>query len=343
MVTLDQAGRRGAKIAAVALLAVACATSPNGSASPAPQDQAAVAAGRLFAFHSGVWVNLHHFLYTSARARLGRDAGRASVTSVVGDTSGLGARPEEERRTWESAVAYYASHLAERDLLFDSGMVVITNRLASLENAPNVRDAGLDTGLALVLERAAPIYRAVWWSRHDAANRAWITSMQPLLHQHGDTLAARLGRALGAQWPSRPIRVDVSAYANWAGAYTSTDPSHVTVSSTDDGYGGTFGLEMLFHEASHALGDSLVAVLESIASTSGKPALYDAIHPIIFYTAGELTRREVPGHTPYAERGGMWQRGRIARFHPVLERHWLPHLDGRTTLQEALAAIVAAN
>jgi hypothetical protein len=39
----------------------------------------------------------------------------------------------------------------------------------------------------------------------------------------------------------------------------------------------------------------------------------------------------------------MWRRGRIARFHPLLERHWLPHLDGRTTLQEALAAIVAAS
>jgi len=326
----------------LALAATACMPSVRASAPSASAGAQTVAvAGRLFAFHSGLWVNLHHFLYNSARARLRRDAGRASVAAALGDTAGLRARPDSEQRAWEGAVAYYAARWAERDLLFDSTMVEINNRLAALESAAALHRAELDTGLASVLDRVAPVYRAVWWGRHDAANRAWIASTLPLLERYGDTLAAGLTRALGASWPTSPLRVDVSAYANWAGAYTSTDSSHVTVSSTDNGYGGTLGLEMLFHEASHTLGDSLVAVIESLAAGSGKPPLYDAIHPIIFFTAGELTRRAVLGHTPYAVRGGMWERGRIAPFYQLLQRHWVPRLDGRSSLRDALAAIVA--
>jgi ADP-ribosylglycohydrolase len=38
---------------------------------------------------------------------------------------------------------------------------------------------------------------------------------------------------------------------------------------------------------------------------------------------------------------GFWRRGRMAGYLPVIQRHWLPHLDGRSTLREAMRAIIA--
>jgi hypothetical protein len=42
--------------------------------------------------------------------------------------------------------------------------------------------------LKAVLLEAAPIYRRLWWKRHDAQNRQWIAQLQPLLGKYGDSL-----------------------------------------------------------------------------------------------------------------------------------------------------------
>ncbi len=296
-----------------------------------------VASDRHFEFHSGMWLNLHHFLYTVARARSGRPAAMESIA----DTLGIGVRNADERRAWDSALDYYEHELAERDALFDTLMVTIKNRLAAAEEMSSLREIGLDPRLAAALDGAMPVYRAVGWPRHDAANRAWIASMLPLLARYGDTLATGITRAYDAVWPTLRLRVDVVPYANWAGAYTTDAPPHVTMSSLDGAYRGTRGLEMLFHEASHTFADSLVTALRDIAAATGRPAPFGALHPIIFFTAGELTRRTVVGYTPFAEAAGFWRGGRMASYLPVIQRHWVAHLDGRSSLREAMRAIIA--
>lgn len=50
-------------------------------------------------------------------------------------------------------------------------------------------------------------------------------------------------------------------------------------------------------------------------------------------------RRLVPGHTPYAETAGIWN-GRMGRHKPALDAHWHPYLDGKTSLQAALLALL---
>ena len=120
-----------------------------------------------------------------------------------------------------------------------------------------------------------------------------------------------------------------------------SEPSHVTISSMDGGYKATRGLEMLFHEASHTIADSLGAALRDISAQTGKAPPFGVLHAIIFFTAGELTRRAVVGYTPFAEVAGLWRTGRIARYLPVIQGHWVAHLDGRSSLREAMRAIIA--
>ena len=296
----------------------------------------------LFSFHSNFWLNLHHFLYVTARARKGLDARRPAVTSALSDTAGFGALPESSRNEWEAAVAYYDSAVASRDILFDSGMVTINNRLASADSASSLGGSGLDPSLIATLESAAPVYRRLWWPRHDAANRRWTARMRELLALHGDSLAAWESRALREPWPSTPVRVDVTAYSNWAGAYTTSGPSHITVSSESAGNQDDQGLEILFHEVLHTMDDSLRSSLTAAFRAHGKTLPRDPTHTFIFYTAGALTQRAIPAHAPYGVKNGLW--GRVPDFRralPLLQRIWQPYLDGKTTFDEAIRQYAA--
>jgi hypothetical protein len=304
-----------------------------------------VAETKLFSFHSDFWVNLHHFLYMTARARAGMDATRSATIKVLVDTVGVGALSLEQRNALEVAIAYYARAVAPRDILFDSSLVAVNDRLVELEDATRVGGAaGLDTGIATALDRAAPVYRALWWPRHDAANRRWIAQVLPVLAEHGDEAARIEARAFRTPWSATPVRVDATAYTNWAGAYTTEYPSHINVGSVDEiGGRATSKFETLFHEVLHTMDDSLFLAVQAAFREKGKRMPRDPTHTFIFFTAGEVTGKLFPGYISFAEEGGLWTRNpEWARMLPLLRTHWRPYLEGRGTLQDAVGRIADA-
>jgi hypothetical protein len=315
--------------------AVACAAAPRPTTRPA-------AGGTLFAMQSNFWVNLHHFLYVTARARRGLDATRPAVTSALADTVGLGALAAPKRADWDAAIEYYTRTIAERDILFDSSLVAVNVALSRVGSAESLGATQIDAALARALEQAAPAYRDVWWARHDAGNRRWIAAVRALLDQRGDSAAAWEARVFGVGWESTPVPVDVTAYANWAGAYTTEGPSHVTVSSLNADNQGTAAFETLFHEVLHVMDRPLFEQYRSAARAQNKRMLGNPTHPFIFYTAGEVTRRLFPGHVPYAESVGLWARSRdLGPMRPLMQRHWQRWLDGHITMDDALREIAA--
>jgi len=321
------------------LAALLCCAAVDSAAPPALTSQ--TREQDLFAMQSNFWVNLHHFLYVTARARRGLDASRSAVTKALGDTAGVGALSGPIATGWDEALAFYDREIARRDILFDSSLVVVNVALSHV-TGESLQGAGLDTGLTHALERAAPAYREVWWARHDAANRKWIAAVEPLLRQRGDSAAAWEARAFGVAWPNEPVPVDVTAYANWAGAYTTAGPSHVTISSLAGDVQGTAAFETLFHEVLHTMDRPLFERYRSAARAVGKRMLRNPIHPFIFYTAGEVSRRLFPGHVPYAQAVGLWTAAPdLGAMHPLLQRHWQLWLDGQITLDEALRRIAA--
>jgi hypothetical protein len=133
----------------------------------------------------------------------------------------------------------------------------------------------------------------------------------------------------------------VAVYASWAGAYTTLEPTHITVSSTDPGYQGDAALEMLFHEASHSMIEQVQKALSAEAESQGKLFPRRTFwHALLFYTAGELTRRHVDGYTPYAIKHGLYDSGWPGAL-PVLEKDWKPYLDGKIDLTTAVQRMVA--
>lgn len=335
----------------------------QGSSIALPERNANPASTRpVFEFHSGFWINLHHFLYQQARIReqesTSRGEGTGNSSSAADGAATLPAN-SGEAADWAMALDYYVKNFAHRDLLFDDGMVMINDRLAEMETCPDLSGksspacaSGLRPGMIETLERAATVYRARWWSDHDRMNRAWIEAEAPLVRNLGGTLAAQLAAVYRSPWPSAPIRVDVVYYGGPFGAYTTLDPTHITLSSVDPRDQGLSGFEILFHESSHALSSSVEDGIVRECRAREIPIPRDLWHALLFYTTGEVVKRafERPdagkaagtgrSYTPYAYRNGLYQRG-WQNYQRALETYWQPYLDGKTNFDHALASLVA--
>jgi hypothetical protein len=272
----------------------------------------------IFEFHSGFWINLHQFLIHQAAAE---------------------AAPLDPPE-WRDAMSYYRRVMAQQDLLSPAGAAV-NNRLAEAGSAAELRADGLEPELRAVLSRAAPVYRSLWWLEQNRSNLAWIDAVRPLLAKYGASMCKDIAAVYQTPWPAAPIRADVAAYAGTHGAYTTVEPTHITISSTDKGYQGDAALEMLFHESSHSLDEKVRAALEKERLARGLAFKRRGFsHALLFYTAGEIARRYLPAYEMYGVRNRIFANGWPESL-PVLERDWKPYLDGRTDLASAVRAVVA--
>ena len=333
-----------------------------------PQNNSSYGPLPVFELHSGFWINLHHTLYHDARQRIGTDAtdksGKPSGPTLKTAPDAKPVLTTAEQHTWDDAVTYYIANYASKDLLFSTDLSQLKDQLGDFEDCDELSgrkrkfcDAGLPAKLTQVLESAAPVYRAHLWSEHDRANRRWIARVAPLVREQGVGLSERLADIYQTRWPRQKIRVDVSAFANWAGAYTTTDPLRVTISSLDPRNQGAEALEVLFHEASHSIAEPVQAAIIRECRQRDKAIPRDLWHALVFYTTGEVLRPvldtsssaagekdgSVPSgsYTPYALREGLYQRG-WSDYLKLLQRFWQPYLDGTASFDDAIARMVSA-
>lgn len=280
---------------------------------------------RLFSFHSNAWLNLHHFMRSAAR-------GRPAPETLS----------EDERKLWVEGVAFYKPYTS-RDLLFDQGMVDIKNALRGAEGKRDLAGIGIDAELRAMLERLMPLYQKHAWPQNDRDNRAWIAAAQPLVDRHGAAISQAMVRVYDSTWPGSPVTVDLTMTAGAVGAYTSENPTHVTIASTDRGYQGHAALEMLFHEASHSSISNLYECVTEAAARQKIDVPRQLWHGVLFYTAGELTARELRAHgiayTPYADEQ-LYANLCGAGCREKIARHWTPRIDGQQSIADALAALV---
>ncbi|HXN52933.1 MAG TPA: hypothetical protein VN943_13455 [Candidatus Acidoferrum sp.] len=339
----------------------------------------------VFELHSGFWINLHHRLYEDARQQRstaspsGAKSGRSAKPTLQVAPGAKAAFSTAEQRAWDEAVAYYAANYADKDLLFSTELLLLKNQLGDFETCDELSgakkrscDAGLPAKLTQILEGAAPGYRAHRWPADDRANRAWIKRVAPLVREQGVGLSHRLADIYQTRWPSEKIRVDVSAAANAAGAYTTLDPLRVTIASTDARNQGAAALEVLFHEASHGIATPVEQAIARECRQRNKPIPRDLWHALIFYTTGEVIKpvmdtegdasndAAIPSgsggsngsqsgrrssedavYTPYAKREGLYRRG-WENYLQILTRYWQPYLEGRVTFDDAIAHMVSA-
>jgi hypothetical protein len=325
----------------------------------------------VFEFHSGFWVNLHHFLYHEARLRLAakdnpENVAKNSVHSLKQPSGPPVSLSAAEQKTWDNAVSYYMANYAGKDLLINIDLILLKNQIGDFEDCDELTgrkkarcDAGLPGGTGPILDAAAPIYRAHWWADHDRANRRWVARVAPLVREQGVGLSERLADVYQTRWPKEKIRVDLSAFANSAGAYTTLDPLRVTIASADPRNQGPEALEVLFHEASHGIAVPVEDAISRECKQRDKPIPRDLWHALIIYTTGEVLRPvfkdsspeqgagEAPPQppraniVPYALEDILSQRG-WEQYHLLLLLYWQPYLDGKVSFEDAIAHLVSA-
>jgi hypothetical protein len=329
------------------LLSLAFATSSAGQvpAPPAPPIVAQVetlGSSDQFAFFADEDASLDHFLYEWARHE-NRDqkksfAGQAEIAKL----------PPAEREAWERAVAFYSKEVISRELGFDPGLADLRFHLLGLGKYGFAGTEPERRAAALVAE-LLPSYRRVFWPRHLRAAESWVAAYLalPRRAEREKAIAAGIAAAFGGGWPEGRIRVDLSPFASWAGAYTMAyDGAPVsTISSFDPSYQGEAALEMIFHEATHnklTLGDFRSAVEAEFGkrNATAPPQLVHAIH---FYTVGEIARVEAAKlgtlYQPAAEKLNLY-RGSWAPWREAIGSHWQPWLEGRGERAAAVAAMV---
>ncbi len=298
-----------------------------------------------FRFHSDPWINLHHFLYQWARNVPEKAADDPRREVEVAEQARLRQLSEEERSPWERAVAYYREQLAKRDLLFSRGMVRLRGELAAIACSEDAGSTLTDQNLQAILRQAMPVYRAHWWPQHHAANSAWIAERLADLERHEAEFSRRLAAAYDAEWPDERIRVDISAYSNWAGGYTTNEPDHVTVSNS---YRGLEGVEILFHEVSHSafFEQRILGQVNAAFRKNGSEPPRRLAHAIQFATPAEIWRALIGSVDYVSISDRVHRRGSFREPYQVVLKHWRPFVSGeadRTTALDAIAAELTAN
>ena len=267
------------------------------------------------------------------------DIKREAVAGAPADEAeGLKALSDAEQKAWRQSVTAYANGLSKLEATFDRQVYDVTNAVRRASPDRAAATLQIDVAVAEALDRAAPIYRKAWWPRHREANRKWLAATQDPLKKYGPQILAYVTRVYQEPWMAGGFPVNISAWSNWAGAYSTYD-SLLVIATMNAGNQGLHGFEITFHEAMHQWDEEIDARLLKIARDN-KLKFNDLLsHAMIFYTTGEAMKTVVPSHLPYAEVAGIWK-GRMGAFKPALDAHWKPYLDGKTSLDEALLGLL---
>jgi len=162
--------------------------------------------------------------------------------------------------------------------------------------------------------------------------------------KYAPAIVARLTTLYGVPWFGRPVRVDVVRFGKSQGAYTSNNPTHIVVASSDPGYAQWSSVEMLFHESSHGLFRKTQLAIEDAANRAGKTPR-DLWHVVLFYIAREVTRQELAKdgveYKPYLYAIGLFDRA-WPRFRSPVETSVQPYIDGKATLEQMVTSLVTA-
>jgi len=80
------------------------------------------------------------------------------------------------------------------------------------------------------------------------------------------------------------------------------------------------------------------------ASLAGRYAIHRELGAggmaVVFLAEDLKHRRPVAIKVPYAERFGLFERGRWVQFHAILREIWLPFLQGEGSLEHAIDEMV---
>ncbi len=241
---------------------------------------------------------------------------------------------------------YYRDSLTSKDLLFDNNMSEFSDYLSD-EGRSRVRLKLKWHADALeALKKFQPYFTKLYWTEIDSANKAWLNNYKNQLVKLETSVIPELERIYQTKMPFEKIRVDLSCYATWAGAYSFKNFfEHIIYSSVNKGNQGDLATEIVFHETSHFLVDKLVNRISESLKTKEVKQEIKLWHNILFYTTGYVLEKEYKQQwktfTPYYVE--MKFEEKMPDFKISVEGcklYWNDFIEGKITFDEAVKKLV---
>ncbi len=302
--------------------------------------QPAVNSSKYFEFHNNYWINLHHFLYQRAKgsqqAQLMEDG--YDFREIGEDTIILNSN---ERDLMANAIAYYKNNLIDKDLRRDLGGI----RVWLQQQSPNemIKDTLFSGDFINILNDASIVYRKHFWKLHQALNVAIINEHIEVIRSLEQKVIRKMEKLAMYSWPNvDKVRIDLTAYANYAGAYTATNPTmNVVISSIDPLNYTTSLVETVFHEGSHLLFNYQDSPFRGeIYYKAKEMEMYfprHLWHASLFYLCGRVTQDELKtlsiNHDLDMDVRKIYTSFNTVEFRKILEEYYQGNDDwGKTVL-----------
>lgn len=295
-----------------------------------------VASTDHFEFYINKWLNQHHFLFQMAKS-LARD----SSTAEEAFPQWQQLSPDEQSLTVE-LLTYYQDNWIDKSLLFNGDLYRMKRTITYWQNDQQTLAYEEHPELASYWTRFASIYERLFWPTHRSQNEKILRHNLHRIKAYETQATARLSQLCQEPWPTSKIRVDVTFLADWAGAYTTTNPVHVVVSTKEEGPEGDW-VETLFHEASHKLiggrRGKVAELIQAIADEEELEIPRQLWHGVLFYFAGavikDLLVAEGVAYELYMVRENVF-----GAYHEALSKNLDPYLAGELTLEDTLTGLL---
>lgn len=294
-----------------------------------------------FEFYSNFWINMHHMWFRKATQS------QDTVWHASFDESFITQLNEEVKATLQKTIDYYREYLVGNSLLFNRALYRIKRLLIQFEQdmAVTAEDWPEARDFIVLLNDSKEIYQKYFWEDHNRQNNQILSDHLELIRKFENPALERISALAQQPWPEEKIRVDISYYANWAGAYTSTRPeTHVVIASRAEKMKNDW-LELLFHEPSHAIiSDDEYMVGETIQKVSEELKLdppRQLWHSLLFYFSGiavqDLMKAEGVEYELYMIRNDVFD-----RHHEVILKYMPEYVNRNSELDEALKKLITA-
>lgn len=292
-----------------------------------------------FDFHNNFWLNMHHMWFQKA------SQARDTIWQNSFDESFISKLKESEKKALENTMGYYRDNLVGNSLLFNGVLYRLKRTLINFGPEDEVMGEELPAEVFEALNSTSSIYKKYFWKDHKSQNQLILQKNLELIEEFESAAVKRISNLAQQPWPEGKVRVDISYYSNWAGAYTTINPEvHVVITSQDEGPVNDW-LELLFHEPSHAvISNNEYKVAEIIAQVSDELGLEvprNLWHSLLFYFSGvtiqDLLEEKGIDYELYMVRNQVFD-----RHHKVIFEYMPEYVKGKATLEKALENLITS-
>lgn len=331
----------------ILLIFLACLhfTAANATKSTAlSKDQSPVLETKYFRFYNNINLNTHLYLYRKAvRCKFKKTP--ADSIAIVGSENSDMPLTEVEMDLVKKTILYYRDSLIGKDLLFDPEMSGFSDILVKDNPAKEKMNAWQKQTWEKV-KAFQILYLKIYSRKFNRHCADWVMHCKKDIVALEDSVMTQLQRIYGDTLPEGKIRVDLTNYATWTGAFSFNNTyAHIILDAGHKSNQYVQGVEIVFHEASHFLVDNLGATLGEVVKDKKITKNMNLWHNVIFYTTAVVLQPKYDAQkrdfVPYYVVQDF--EGKMPDFKLSVEAfklYWDAYIAGKMTQKEALEKTV---